>query len=537
MSANDLVIVGSGPAGLSAAVEAAKYGVKVTVIDENSRPGGQLFKQIHKFFGSEEHHAGKRGIDIAYELLQQCEQLGVKVHLNSVVWGIFPDAPDGNKVLGIKNNNNYSEKLSAKKVIIAAGAKENNLAFPGWTLPGVMGAGAAQTLTNLHRILPGKKVLMVGSGNVGLIVCYQLLQAGAEIAALIEALPEISGWDVHARKIRRAGIPVYTESTVKEVYGNGKVETAVISKLGPDSRIIPEMEIRLNIDTVCLAVGLTPMAEICWSAGCRFAYIPELGGNVPLHNDRMETSVDGLYVAGDVSGVEEASTAMEEGKIAGISVAASLGYLAENIAAEMIKKIYASLDILRGGELGLARKTARQEVLLRWHEPEADPALKRPHYLPIKKNAACSTLDYIKYKKRIACIECTEEIPCNPCEAVCPHGAIKVGKDITSLPELDIDKCTGCGVCLPACPGLAIFLVDYSYSDHEALVTIPYEFLPLPEVGEKVSALDRNGKEVGTARIISVKSSINFNKTAVVTFAVEKDKCTQARSIKLARAN
>ena len=319
----ELAVVGGGPAGLSAAIEAARHGVKVAVFDENERPGGQLFKQIHKFFGSRDHGAGIRGIDVGSQLLQDAEKHGVDVRLNATVWGIF-DGPQ----LGINANNKVS-RVKAKKVLLATGATENALAFPGWTLPGVIGAGAAQTMINIHRVLPGKKILMVGSGNVGLIISYQLLQAGARVEALVEALPHITGYGVHASKLRRCGVPILTSHTIKEALGQERVERAVIAAVNDQFEPIASTEKTLDVDTVCLAVGLTPMAELAWLAGCRFTYLPELGGHVPLHDENMMTTMEGVYVAGDLTGIEEAHTAMEEGKVAGIAVAEAPGISGE----------------------------------------------------------------------------------------------------------------------------------------------------------------------------------------------------------------
>jgi thioredoxin reductase len=346
-------VVGGGPAGLSAAIEAAKFGVKVAVFDENERPGGQLFKQIHKFFGSKEHGAGDRGIDIGTQMLEDAEKYGVEVRLNTAVWGIF----DGPK-LGISSNQKVS-RVSMKKVLLATGANENALAFPGWTLPGVMGAGAAQTMINIHRVLPGKRILMVGSGNVGLIVSYQLLQAGAEVVGLVEALPFIGGYGVHASKLRKCGVPVYPCHTVKEATGKERVERAVIVKVDEDFDPKPGTEKRLRVDTICLAVGLTPMAELAWLAGCEFAYVPELGGHVPIHDDDMETTLKGVYVAGDLTGIEEAHTAVEEGKVAGIAVAEGLGYLDTGKALELKQKAWSHLGALRKGPFGQRREEGK----------------------------------------------------------------------------------------------------------------------------------------------------------------------------------
>ena len=147
----DVAVVGGGVAGLVAAIEASRYGAKVHLIDENAGPGGQLFKQIHKFFGSHRHYAGIRGFEIGEELLEEARKNGVQVLLNSFVFGIF------GKRIGIIENQTSSKWLEAKVIILCCGASEKTVMFPGWTLPGVMGAGAAQTLINVHRVLPGKR--------------------------------------------------------------------------------------------------------------------------------------------------------------------------------------------------------------------------------------------------------------------------------------------------------------------------------------------------------------------------------------------
>lgn len=350
----DIAVVGGGAAGLAAATEAARAGARVLVLDENRLPGGQLFKQIHKFFGSHEHHAGTRGYQIGRELLAEVEDAGAEVWLNTVVYGMQPDTG-----LGVIHDGKNTV-IRAKKVIVATGAKENYMAFPGSTLPGVMGAGAAQTMANLHRVLPGKRIVMLGSGNVGLIVSYQLMQAGADVLAIVEAAPAITGYGVHAAKIRRAGVPILVGHTVTRCLGTDQVEQVEIAAVDDHFRPIPGTEQLLDADTVCLAVGLNPMTELLWMAGCRFTYIGPFGGHVPLHSDRMETTVPGLYVAGDVTGVEEASSAMEEGRLAGISAAMGLGYLTEAQGEEKLSAVRARLDALRSGAFGATRRKSKE---------------------------------------------------------------------------------------------------------------------------------------------------------------------------------
>ena len=135
--------------------------------------------------------------------------------------------------------------------------------------------------------------------------------------------------------------------------------------------------------------------------------------------------------------------------------------------------------------------------------------------------------------KQVAIIECAERIPCNPCETACPHGAIKVGEDITNLPTLIENECTGCGLCIAACPGLAIYLVNGAFSDLESLITIPYEFLPLPRAGDQVEALDREGKKVCMAEIVEVIDSTKFDRTPIVSFTVPKKYCLDVTCIRV----
>ncbi|MGQ9585998.1 MAG: NAD(P)/FAD-dependent oxidoreductase [Anaerolineae bacterium] len=357
MGHTEVAVVGAGPAGLAAAIEAARAGAQVTLIDENACPGGQLFKQIHKFFGSKDHRAGTRGIRIGEDLLAEAGKAGVEIRLNTVVYGLF-----ANRRLGLICNE-HSEDLTAKAIILATGANERPLAFPGWTLPGVMGAGAIQTLMNIHRTLPGRRVLMVGAGNVGLIVTYQLLQAGAEVVAIIEALPYIGGYGVHAAKVRRAGVPILTAHTILSAEGAEGVERARIARVDENWQPVPGTERVLEVDTIGLAVGLSPLAELAWMAGCRFAYLNELGGWVPVHDADMQTTLPGIYVAGDVAGIEEASTAMEEGRLAGLAAAQALGHLPPEEAERKKTEVRQRLAMLRIGSFGQGRAVAKEKIL------------------------------------------------------------------------------------------------------------------------------------------------------------------------------
>ncbi len=357
----EIVIIGGGPAGLAAAIEAARRGAKVLVIDENKKPGGQLFKQIHKFFGSHVHNAGVRGINIGTNLLEETEKAGVEVWLDSVVIGMFK----GNKLSVMRNgmSKKNTELIEAKRILIASGASENAVNFPGWTLPGAMGAGAAQTMANVNRVLPGKRILMIGSGNVGLIVTYQLLQAGAEVVGIVEAMNKIGGYGVHAAKVRRAGVNFYLGHTIiRAEEENMQLKGAVISEINSNWKPIPGTEKKFDVDTICIAAGLRPLSELAQMIDVKHEYIPELGGWVPLHDDNMESSVKNIYVAGDTAGVEEANSAMDEGRLAGIAMAQSLRHIETEIAEKQKEEVRSRLRALRHGPFGEKRLLAKERI-------------------------------------------------------------------------------------------------------------------------------------------------------------------------------
>jgi sarcosine oxidase subunit alpha len=179
----DVLVIGGGPAGMSAAINAGKYGAKVLLIDENPNLGGQLVKQTHRFFGSAKHRAGTRGIKIAKILEEELRKIpNVDIRLETKAFGIY------GRIVGAVEKSKLL-RIIPKKIVVATGAYERTLIFENNDLPGVYGAGGVQTLMNVYGIKPGNRGLIVGSGNVGLILSYQLLQAGVEVAAIVEAMP------------------------------------------------------------------------------------------------------------------------------------------------------------------------------------------------------------------------------------------------------------------------------------------------------------------------------------------------------------
>lgn len=346
MKYSDVLVIGGGPAGMSAALEAAKAGVRVTMMDRSAEPGGQLVKQTHRFFGSERERAGTRGIEIVDILRKEiAENPLIEVMTNTDCLGMYSD-----RVITYEQNKKYG-RMTAGKVIIATGAAEKMLQFEKNDLPGVYGAGAVQTLMNVYGIQPGNKVLMIGAGNIGLIVSYQLLQAGVKVAAIVEASPRIGGYKVHASKVRRMGVPIYTKTTIKSAIGDRHVTGAVLADMDDKFQIIPGTEREIEVDTICIAVGLSPLSEIVTHSGAKMRYLPQLGGFVPERDDYLETTAPGVYVAGDVSCIEEATAAMLEGCIAGVSAAIASGMNRPELYNRR-DEFVEQLAILRSGATG-----------------------------------------------------------------------------------------------------------------------------------------------------------------------------------------
>lgn len=514
----DLIVIGAGPAGLSAAIEAAKHGIKPIVFDENEKPGGQLFKQIHKFFGSKEHKAKIRGFKIGEELLEEAEKYGVEVVLNATVIGLY-----GEKEITVKIGEEVKH-YKGDSVLVATGASENMVNFKGWTLPGVIGAGAAQTMMNLYHIKPGNRVLMLGSGNVGLVVSFQLLQAGCEVVALADAAPRVGGYGVHAAKVARCGVPFYLSHTIIEAEGTECVTGVTIGEVGLDWKVIPGTEKHFDVDTICLAVGLSPMSQLLKQAGCEMT--DTKGGYVPVCKEDGSTSIEGIYAAGDVSGIEEASSAMIEGRISGATISCYLGYITEEEKEQRVEELKDALSTLRKGMFAPENRGKLVE--------------KTQEGIPVSMNLLehgfVADDEIIRYPGVIKTVgihpvmECTQNIPCNPCQDACPKGCITIGSNITSLPVVDTShKCIGCGMCVASCSGQAIFLIDEEVEPGFGTVTLPYEFLPLPKEGDKGDALGRDGKVVCAAEVVKVYTAPAFDHTNLLTIKVPSSMVMKAR--------
>lgn len=477
------LVVGGGPAGMSAAIELDRRGIEVILVDDKPRLGGKLVLQTHRFFGSfNAVHAGTRGIDIAARMEREVRACGrVRVWTGSTALAVFADGHVG--VLrgaddGLGEDGDYV-LVRPEAILVAAGARERFLAFAGNTLPGVIGAGAFQTLLHRDLVRPSERVLVVGGGNVGLITAFQAMQAGIEVAAVIEALPACGGYKVHHDKLARLGVPIHTRTTLVSANGKDGVESATIASVGPDFKPIAGTERTIACDTVLLAVGLEPVSE--------------------LYEKAVELGLS-AYRAGDAEEVAEASAAIFAGRIRGLAIARDLGATTEDVPAEWRR----ALEILRSrpGPIHEAQELVE----------EGD------HLAPV--------------------LHCVQEIPCDPCASTCPQGGIRIDPDdIRHLPSFVTDAlekpCVGCEKCVTICPGQAITLVDDRKDPEHPTVIVPYEMdrAELHE-GSPVAVVDIDGRVLGAAVVVRVRGGAVADRTLAVRLRADRSIARQIAGIR-----
>jgi sarcosine oxidase subunit alpha len=330
--------------------------VSVLLIDRNPILGGQLVKQTHKFFGSEKQYARNRGFEIAEILIKEIsDKPNIEWLLGATVVGLYKDL-----VLSVTKDEKYC-KYQAKSIIVATGASEKSLAFENNDLPGIYGAGAIQTLMNLYGIVPEDEVVMVGSGNIGLIVSYQLMQAGVKVKAIVEAASAIGGYKVHASKLKRLGIPFYMQHTVKRAIGTDRLEAVELVKLDDRFNEVANTSFTMPTKALCVAVGVSPLSQLLGMIDVEMKYVKELGGLVPVLNELNQTSNPNVFACGDVGGIEEASSAMMEGYIAGLGALKQLGHPHPK-HDELISMYHHELELLRNSSYGEKTKAGLKKL-------------------------------------------------------------------------------------------------------------------------------------------------------------------------------
>ncbi|MBU8923390.1 MAG: FAD-dependent oxidoreductase [Bacteroidales bacterium] len=463
----DVLVIGGGPAGINAAIELGRLGIETLVVDDKNEPGGKLTLQTHPFFGSRDDcYAGIRGINIAEILTSELEKLDtVTVMTGTTAVGVFEDKKiglfDGSKIV----------LVDPDAVLVACGAREKTLVFPGCDLPGVYGAGAFQTLLNRDLVKPAERLFIVGGGNVGLITGYHAIQAGIKAVGLVEALDKCGGYKVHIDKLRRLGVPIFTSHTILKAEGTEHLESITICSIDEKFQPIPGTERKYDVDTLLIAVGLSPVNEL-------FEKLEEFGMK--------------RYNCGDSEEIAEASAAIFSGRITGRKIAKDLGH-----------------------EIDIPIEWGKTQEILRSKPGRA---------IPFKSEK--------RDMKVFPIIRCVEEIPCNPCVDSCSKCSITIpGESIMGLPIFG-GECTGCLKCVDACPALAITLVRPGYDDVKctSLVTIPFEIdLENFKEGSVVMTVDMDGDPVGNGEVVMIRNSPFDKKRKLVSLEVpEKESCEVA---------
>lgn len=380
---------------LAAAITLAEKNIAVLVIDEYLYAGGRLLGQLYE----EKPGTWWNGIVESERLLKRAKAVNVEFLLQTSV-------SDLEKVDQTWIIHTTKGIFRTQHLLLATGAAESPFPIPGWTLPGVMSVGAAQVMTNVHRVKPGKRGVIVGVNVLSSAIAMELQLAGVQVAAI--TLPpsnllakknsnplEVMNSLLHVAHMapsplvkmgsklmkndfmKKLGISFYPKNGVKmwdipimlrkaviEIVGKDQVEGVVLATVNTDGSLVKGSEQRIKADFICIAGGLYPLAELASLAGCPFHYIEELGGFIPLHNEQMETNLEGLYVAGNITGIEGAKVALAQGKVAGLTIAQRLNAGASKydikLAIQDVEKTRATAHIQFHPEISAYRQQMKQ---------------------------------------------------------------------------------------------------------------------------------------------------------------------------------
>ncbi len=347
----DVAVIGGGPAGMAAAIEAAKNGANTVLIDYRDRPGGNYYKELRPSSGKRnEYPLDADAVELA-ATLRALSELAVPVIDGTTVWSVFsgegPTFREGSHADKLPftvylDGPHAAHTLEAKVLIVAPGVYDRSLPFPGWTLPGILSPGGAQLLLKNQGLLPGKRILVTGTGPLLLPVAASLAEAGAKVVALLDTASMLDGWQQglfglwgqwnrlreawgYIRMLRRHRVPVRFRHAILKARGHAAVEAAVIGRVDSHGRPVPGTEQELAVDTICCGYGFTPNTSLTLHLGCEHTFDPDLRAQIPSHDEHMASSVPGVFVAGDVTGIGGKDLARIQGAIAGIAASVRLG--------------------------------------------------------------------------------------------------------------------------------------------------------------------------------------------------------------------
>jgi NADPH-dependent 2,4-dienoyl-CoA reductase/sulfur reductase-like enzyme len=348
-----VVVVGAGVAGASAAIEAAKLGLSVTLVDEHPLDLSIMAMDAPYFFGSRLLPTlADRGLMLerildSDERLAEAQEAGATVLLGTCAWGSFGPGENSRHLerpcVGLADGER-SWMLEYEHLILATGARDLVLSFPGWELAGVLGARGAIALMTRYQALAGRRLVILGSGDLGLETARLALERGLEVAGIVDVSPAVRGQAELWARLAARGVPFFGAHTVEVVWGQKEVDAIRLVRLDAAGGPVAGTQQTIACDTVCLALGLVPSVDLAYLAGCRMSHVAERGGWIPDRDGEMRTSVDRVYVVGDGAGVLEHMVttpriAVDQGRVAAIAVAETRGALSSERARALKREL------------------------------------------------------------------------------------------------------------------------------------------------------------------------------------------------------
>lgn len=362
-----LVVVGAGPAGLSAAIAAADLGVDVLVIDENLQAGGQIYRRMSREFQTGD--TKPLGADYAAggALLDQVRAMSDRITIwnEARLWSVFEQ-----RTLAVERDERLF-LIEAEAVVVATGAYDRPVAVPGWTLPGVMTCGGAQVLVKSQRVRPGRRVLVAGTGPLLLVVANQLLDADVDVVAVAETAGLARVWGnafgllqqpalvrrglKYMRSLRRASVPLMRRYTLASIDGTDQVQRATLVRVDHQQRPIAGQTKSFDVDTVLMGYGFLPNTAVARMLGCSHVYDRLSGSWSPRFDAQMRTDQESVYVAGDCAGVAGVLVARQQGALAGLFAACQITGSSSKRAERLAGPIRRRLDRLSGFRAAMER--------------------------------------------------------------------------------------------------------------------------------------------------------------------------------------